>query len=202
MLFAEPLSPSELSVRESPERQDLVGSLLDDFRHTFPTIEFSLIAEFRFLNAQALLLGSRRQVRLYGGLAFHIRLGRDALAFALLHETGHHLAIGSRLNWNPWLACECVSDLWAVNEGAAALREQTGYLVNIAKAIEELDQTIGRPSQPNPSHDCWALSWIDRKTSILKRGLAKGSEECPLGKLMMRATNAKHIEDGRQRPIV
>ena len=202
MLFAEPLSLGELSVRESPGRQALVRSLLDDFQHTFPTIEFSLIAEFRFLNAQALLLGSRRQVKLYGGLAFHIRLGKDALAFALLHETGHHLAIGSRLNWNPWLACECVSDLWAVNEGASTLDEKTGYLVNIAKAVEELDQVIGQPNQFNTSYACWALSWLDRKNSILKKGPVKGREECPLGELMMRATNARQIEGGGQRPGV
>jgi hypothetical protein len=192
MLFAEPLSPSELSVRESPERRALVRSLLDDFGHTFPTIEFSLISEFRFLNAQALLLGSRRQVKLYGGLAFHNRLGKDALAFALLHEAGHHLAIGSRLNWNPSLACECVSDLWAVNEGAGALRQRTGYAVNIVKAIEELDKVIEQPTEPERSHTCWALSWFDRKTSILKKGPDKRREECPLGELMMRATNARH----------
>jgi hypothetical protein len=195
MLFAEPLSPNEVSVLESAERKALVGHLLDDFRHTFPTIEFSLIAEFRFLNAPALLLASRRLVKLYGGLAFHERIGKDALAFALLHETGHHLAIGPRLNWNPWLACECVSDLWAVDEGAAALREKTGYSINIVKAVEELDQVIGQTSQPNPSHDCWALSWFDRKASILKKGPDKGREECPLGELMMRAAKAGQIED-------
>jgi|SRR5450432_730946 len=191
MLFAEQLSRDEVSVCENPERQALVGSLLHDFGRTFPTIEFSLVSEFRFLNAQALRLGSRRHVKLYGGLAFHNRLGKDALAFALLHETGHHLAIGSRLNWNPWLACECVSDLWAVNEGAATLGEQTGYSVNIPKAIEQLDQVIGQATRPNYSHDCWALSWLDRKTSILKKGPERGSrEECPLAKLIIRATTA------------
>src|SRR4051794_13289445 len=66
MLFAQSLLPSEHSVCESLERQALVRSLLEDFGRTFPTIEFSLIEEFKFLNAQALLLGSRRQVKLYG----------------------------------------------------------------------------------------------------------------------------------------
>jgi hypothetical protein len=202
MLFAEPLSPGELSVRESPERQALVQSLLEDFRQTFPTIEFSLISEFGFLNAQALLLGSKRLVKLYGGLAFHNRLGKDALAFALLHETGHHLAVGSRLNWNPWLACECVSDLWAVNEGAATLREQTGYTVNIVKAVEELDQVIGQPTELEHSHACWAFSWRDRKASILKEGPQRSNEECPLGELMMRATSARHFDCGGQRSRV
>jgi hypothetical protein len=198
MLFAGQLPPDVLSFGESSERQALVRGLLDDFRQTFPTIEFSLVSEFRFLNAQALLLGSRRIVKLYGGLAFHNRLGKDALAFALLHETGHHLAIGSRLNWNPWLACECVSDLWAVNQGVAALREQTGYTVNILKAVEELDQVIGRPTELERSDTCWAFSWLDRKASILKKGPLRSHEECPLGELMMRATNARHIEGGGQ----
>jgi len=202
MLFAEQLSPDEVSVRENPERQALVRSLLHDFGRTFPTIEFSLVYEFRFLNAQALLLGSGRHVKLYGGLAFHNRLGKDALAFALLHEAGHHLAIGSRLNWNPCLACECVSDLWAVNEGASTLHEQTGYSVNIAKAVEELDQVIRQTSQPNPSHDCWALSWLDRKNSMRKKGPPRGPGECRLGELMMRATNARQVEGGGQRPGV
>jgi hypothetical protein len=48
MLFAEQLSPDEVSVRENPERQALVRSLLHDFGHTFPTIEFSLVSEFNF----------------------------------------------------------------------------------------------------------------------------------------------------------
>jgi hypothetical protein len=202
MLFAEQLEPDVLSCSESSERQALVRGLLDDFQQTFPTIEFSLVSEFRFLNAQALLLGSRRHVKLYGGLAFHNCLGKDALAFALLHETGHHLAIGSRLNWNPLLACECVSDLWAVNQGAAVLREQTGYSVNIVKAVEELDQVIGQPTELERSHACWAFSWLDRKTSILKKGPERSHEECPLGELMMRATNARHIDCGGQRSRV
>jgi len=202
MLFAEQLLPDVLSCRESPERQGLVRSLLDDFRQTFPTIEFSLIPEFGFLNAQALLLGSKRLVKLYGGLAFHNRLGKDALAFALLHETGHHLAIGPRLNWNPWLACECVSDVWAVNDGAAALRKQTGYSVNIQTAVEELDQVIGQPAELEHSRACWAFSWRDRRASILKKRPQESNAECPLGELMMRATNARLIEDSGQGPGV
>jgi hypothetical protein len=195
MLFAEPLTPGEHSVCESPERQALVSSLLEDFGHTFPTIEFSLVSEFRFLNAQALRLGSRRLVKLYGGLAFHERIGKDALGFALLHETGHHLAIGSRLNWNPWLACECTSDLWTVNEGAATLREQTGYSINVVKAVEELDQVIGQPTERERgrSQVCWALSWPDRKRSILKGGQAIAGLDCPLGELMMRTTKPPTI---------
>jgi hypothetical protein len=198
MLFAEQLSLSELSLRENPERQALVRNLLDCFRQTFPTIEFTLVSEFGFLNAQALLLGSRRHVKLYGGLAFHNRLAKDALAFGLLHETGHHLAVGPRLNWNPWLACECVSDLWAVNEGAAALCKQTGYSVDVVKAIGELDQVIGMPARRGRSSTCWALSWLDRRTSILKMGAEGERKECPLGELMMQASNPGQLENGRE----
>ena len=196
MLFAEPLSPSELSLRENPERQALVRNLLDSFRQTFPAIEFTLVSEFGFLNAQALLLGSKRHVRLYGGLAFHNRLGKDALAFGLLHETGHHLAVGPRLNWNPWLACECVSDLWAVGEGAATLSKQTGYSIDVVKAIEELDEVIGAPTRQLHSNSCWAMSWLDRRTSLLNEETVGARTECPLGDLMMQATNAGHFENG------
>lgn len=198
MLLAEQLSLDELSVGKDPARQALVSSLLEDFEKTFPTIEFTLVSEFGFLNAQALLLGSRRHVRLYGGLAFHKRLGKDVLAFALLHEAGHHLAPGCRLSLNPWLACECVSDLWAVNDGAAALRKQTGYSVNVLKAVEELDQVIGQPAEPNHPHACWAFSWRRRKASILKKKPEGSHGECPLGELMMRSTTAGHLGGGGQ----
>jgi hypothetical protein len=199
MLFAEQLRPDGdlLSCHEGPERQALIGNLLENFQKSFPTIEFLLVSEFKFLNAQALLLGSRRLVKLYGGLAFHRLLGKDALAFALLHETGHHLAIGSRLEWNPWLACECVSDLWAVSEGAATLRERTGYMVDVVTAMEDLEKVIDRPTGLDHSHACWAFSWLDRKASILKKGPARDHEECPLRQLMMRATNAGHAEASR-----
>lgn len=202
MLFAEPLSPSELSLREDPERLTLVRTLLDYFRRTFPTIEYELVSEFGFLNAQALLLGSKRHVRLYGGLAFHDRLGKDALAFGLLHETGHHLAVGPRLHWNPWLACECVSDLWAVGEGAATLSKQTGHSMDIVKAIEELDEVIGAPAQQFHSSACWAMSWLDRRTSLLRKETVGARTECPLGELMMQATNRSHFENGPETEIL
>jgi hypothetical protein len=197
MLFAEPV-PVSLSSSRSLERQALVDYLLDDFRRTFSGIEFMLIPEFRFFNAQALLLGSRRLVKLYGGLAFHEGIGKDALAFALLHETGHHVSTGPRLTWNPWLACECVSDVWAVHEGAEALHQRTGYKVDILKAVEQLDRVICQPTELGRSHTelgrshtCWALSWLDRKTSIVRAGPNSVREHCPLGELMTRAISPK-----------
>jgi len=196
MLFEEQRPADKSTLSASPERQLLIEELLADFRRAYPIIEFSLVPEFNFLNAQALHFGSRRLVKLYGGLAFHCAIGQDALTFALLHETGHHFATGSRLVLNPRLACECVSDLWALNEGAATLLERTGRSIDIAKALNDLDRAmeqqtgsaqIESPASSGPARNCWAMNWEDRKTSILiNRGLGTGA--CPLAELILSAS--------------
>jgi hypothetical protein len=200
MLFEEQRSADESTFSDSPERQVLIRGLLADFQQAFPTIEFSLVGEFKFLNAQALHLGSRKLVKLYGGLAFHGGIGQDALGFALLHETGHHLAKGSRLVLNPWLACECVSDLWAINEGAASLFKRTGRSICIVKAVEELDRALGQsgigdtgfPALATHFQSCWAMSWHNRKRSILMNRPVIADGECPMAELMMAASKPQH----------
>jgi hypothetical protein len=197
MLFEELRPADNSTLSASPERQLLVEALLADFRRAYPVIDFSLVPEFNFLNAQALHFGSRKLVKLYGGLAFNFAIGEDALMFALLHETGHHFATGSRLVLNPRLACECASDLWAINEGAATLLERTGRSVDIAKALNDLNRAIQQqigsgqiesPASSGHSPNCWAMNWEDRKKSILSnRGVDTGA--CPLAELMFSASS-------------
>jgi hypothetical protein len=196
MLFEEQRPADHSTLSASPERQLLVEALLADFRRAYPTIEFSLVPEFNFLNAQALHFGSTKLVKLYGGLAFNFAIGQDALMFALLHETGHHFATGSRLVLNPRLACECASDHWAINEGAATLLERTGRSLDIAKALNDLDRAmqqqtcagqIESPASSGRSRNCWAMNWEDRKKSILiNRRLDTGT--CPLAELLLSAS--------------
>jgi hypothetical protein len=187
MLFAPPISQEELLVNDV-ERTALLRCLINCFEQAFPTIEYSIVPHFGILNAQASRVGSKLVVKLYGGLAFHKRMGADALAFALLHETGHHLAAGPRLHWNPWLACECISDIWATTEGMVHLVDQTGFSVDIAKALEELNHVIDHRNGSSGCQNCWALNWLDRKAAITK-GFRLDSVECPLGRLIMRATS-------------
>lgn len=64
------------------------------------------------MNAQAFISPVGRCVRLYGGLARHRSVGIEGLAFALAHETGHHvggppyhpcyLSISSEERANEW----------------------------------------------------------------------------------------------------
>ena len=69
------------------------------------------------MNAQAFIGPHGRCVRLHGGLARHRSIGVEGLAFALAHETGHHVGgppyhssypslISSEERANEW-AAEC-----------------------------------------------------------------------------------------------
>jgi hypothetical protein len=110
------------ALRRSRTRQAFLDETLNSFRLTFRELRFELDAKNNAVNAQALVLRAGRIVRLYGGLAFHPKVGEQLLTFVLLHETGHHLSSGCRLPWDQRLACECASDHWAVTEGAALVR--------------------------------------------------------------------------------
>ncbi|HYA73083.1 MAG TPA: hypothetical protein VEF36_07980, partial [Roseiarcus sp.] len=66
-------------------------ALVDRFRARFPDIYYDIYWETRLMNAQAYIGEKGRSVRLYGGLGRHRRVGVEGVAFALAHETGHHL---------------------------------------------------------------------------------------------------------------
>ena len=142
MLFSEQRSAAKLQRDSSGQRRSLLSDLVASFNSAFPAIQYQVFTELDLLNGQALVLGLDRIVRLYGGLALHPSVSRDGLAFALLHETGHHLAAGARLPWNPLMACECAADAWAYSVGREALGRSSGWFVNMAKAVGEVSALI------------------------------------------------------------
>ena len=131
IIFLAPISAADqIAGEQKSVRADAVAKLIERFSQQFPQISYQLVASPMLINAQALVLCGRRIVKLYGGLAFHSLVDVDALAFVLLHETGHHLAGGARLPWNPFLACECQADVWA---RAQAVSEASGCTFNLQK---------------------------------------------------------------------
>jgi hypothetical protein len=181
MLFSQSIGTiEELLTTEMRERQ--VSALLDSIARQFPVISYELVRSPALLNAQALMLKGRKVVKLYGGLAFHPRLGLDAIGFALLHETGHHLAHGSRLPWNPFLACECRADEWAMRNRAVA----RGWHVDFVKAFSDLDALFAEHISPNACEienkesGCWASDWKTRHRSLVANETLPAGHRCPL----------------------
>jgi hypothetical protein len=183
MLFSSQASTSAQDT--SIGRQLLLADLLVVFRNAFPNIRYQIIPELNLLNGQALILRAERLVRLYGGMALHPAMGRDGLAFALLHETGHHLAAGARLPWNPLLACECLADCWALNSGLKMVADSSGWTVSILEALSEIDglladePDISRKRNGDPNA-CWARHWSDRRAAILAGRSTPAGRTCRL----------------------
>lgn len=92
-------------------------ALIRRFAAAFPAIRYDLFLETGLVNAQAFRIGALRCVRLYGGLVRHRQVGLAGLAFALAHETGHHLAGPPADRIYPWLSCEAQADRWALATG-------------------------------------------------------------------------------------
>jgi hypothetical protein len=193
MLFSAPILDARFALRYSSDRWDLLRKLFILVRHSFSEIEFQLIADSNTINAQAVVLGQSRCVRLYGGLAFHPHIGPQALLLTLLHEVGHHLAVGSRLAWNPMLACDCVADRWAAKEGAEGLKSTTGYLLDVENAANDLECIMDFEScSKELTHEkiiqfaerCWALSWPSRKANIIA-GCVGLNKVCPLAQKLL-----------------
>lgn len=91
--------------------------LLARFAMAYPGIDYGLAWDVDAVNAQAFLAGGRRNVRLYGGLARHRRIGLGGLAFVLAHETGHLLGGAPTLPGHRWLSSEERASDWARTEG-------------------------------------------------------------------------------------
>jgi hypothetical protein len=187
MLFSEQSSTFALGRQESSaQRHSLLAELLAAFQRTFPEIQYQIFPELNLLNGQALILGTRRIVRLYGGLALHPAIGRDGLAFALLHETGHHRSHGARLPWNRLIACECAADYWAFNLGRKIFSNSTGWTVNIPNALDEVNciLEVNKPEiilkAERDSNACWGKLWNDRKASIREERSPPADHRCRL----------------------
>jgi hypothetical protein len=174
MLFSERLS--ERKLLKGADRLTLLETLIGDFRKAFPDLKFELQLDFAVINAQAIALGDKRIVAIYGGLALHPKLGVEALTFIILHEVGHHLAEGCRSKRDRSLACECASDYWAVTVGKDKLLEKSGRRFRLRTALEELDPIMS-PRQPRKDRytkkastsGCWAKGWSLRRRALFDR---------------------------------
>jgi len=130
-------------------------------------------------------LDGRRIVTIYGGLAFHPKLGAQSLTFIILHEAGHHFARGCRSRRDPSLACECASDHWAATVGKDTLLQKSGRHLRIAVALEELGHVMGR-RQPSKGRytkrtstsGCWAQGWSLRSRALFEQARPPMNSGC------------------------
>jgi hypothetical protein len=90
-IFDDIISPRDVWPVEAPWPLRRANALIERFRARFPEIYFDIYWETRLMNAQAYIGEKGRSVRLYGGLGRHRQVGVEGIAFALAHETGHHL---------------------------------------------------------------------------------------------------------------
>jgi len=167
----------EVRLRKSRRQLRLIGDLLDKAAASFP-IRYELDVDSRTMNAQAFVRSGTRVVRLYGGFACHPMVTMDALILALLHETGHHLATGHRLAFDPMLACDCAADQWAITVGAETFLHTSRIRLDIEKAVEGLNALISSMQEGALSssgsellagtrghsggQSCWASDWAFR----------------------------------------
>lgn len=113
-------------------------ALMMRFQAKFPNIHYDMFWDTRLLNAQAYMGPRGRCIRLYGGLARHRRIGVEGLAFALAHETGHHLGGNPRHPLYMSLSSEDRANEWAIEVGlptvfnqATAVRYATAGLAQL-----------------------------------------------------------------------
>lgn len=153
----------------SAARRALVGKILGSFKASFPDLNFRVLDRVTAVNAQASVLDDVRSVNLFGGLAYHPEIGRDALVFILLHETGHHLSRGCRLPWMQTLACDCAADCWAVTEGQAELQKSNSGFA-IEPALRQIESAAGLKSRVSTRvgrSKCSFMNWTKRKRRLL-----------------------------------
>ncbi|THD61104.1 MAG: hypothetical protein E7813_22180 [Bradyrhizobium sp.] len=201
MLFLNPIGVVGQIEGDHNARALAVAELLGFFNRQFPEISYELVVSPMLLNAQALVLRGQRIVKLYGGLAFHPLIDTDALVFALLHETGHHLAGGSRLPWNPFLACECQADIWAL---AQATSGTSGCTLNLGKALSSLDAVFKHEAnyprrfaniRLKDLNHCWSTDWQKRRMALRSVTTLKSDHGCPLGDALLPAVSSRAGED-------
>jgi len=180
MLFSERLCERSSDPDFQEVRRKMVESLLAGFSFSFPTISFRSELGISIINAQAVTTTAGREVKLYGGLAFHPKLSFHSMALVLLHEVGHHLSTGCRSPFDVTLACECEADHWSVTEGADTLKRASLQPLGIRDAVEELDrllsvETTAEEKMEKRRPGCWSGSWPTRKDALLKQTRCPGS---------------------------
>jgi hypothetical protein len=94
-----------------PKRR--LSQIIRQFRGCFTNIDYEARPLVDVANAQAIRLGGRRCVLIYGGLTRHRLIGSTGLAVVLAHETGHHVGGPPYLPFLRWLSSEERADEWA-----------------------------------------------------------------------------------------
>jgi hypothetical protein len=120
---------SQASPQIEARRKRFAGELINLFSRAFPEITYEMRWETTTLNAQAWRLGSKRFVRVYGGLIRHALVTKAGLALAIAHETGHHLAGPPYDPALPWITWQGQADYWAARTAMPMLfGEKAGSL--------------------------------------------------------------------------
>lgn len=197
MLFFEHKISDSAKVQSNGARHDETVRLINLMENVFGQIVFVFRPTIPIINAQALFLNGKRSVILFGGLAYNPSTNTDLLTFILLHEIGHHLGGGNRLPWNPFLACECSADRFAVGDGMALVKAVSGAEYSLNTAIQKLQGLITASndfatgsnfnnSNGTDCQGCWATDWRKRKQALSSCGVAEFSE-CPLAILTLKS---------------
>ncbi|WP_375786307.1 hypothetical protein ACE10Z_01115 [Bradyrhizobium sp. Pha-3] len=154
----------------SVERRAMVAEVIRVCEACFPSISIRLVDNVKVVNAQASQIRGALLIDLFGGLAFHPTVGRDALAFTLVHEAGHHFGRGPRIAPNVDMACDCAADRWAIAEGIPRLAKQN-FSLDILAALTQLQAAAARFSEATgqPLPNCWCWDW-GRRRQVLKAG--------------------------------
>jgi hypothetical protein len=179
MVFEEARLPPDLQDRSS-RRRAILEPVFRAARAAFRSIEFGIFDNISAINAQACISNGVRRVNVCGGLAYHPAIRHDALAFVLLHETGHHLSSACRMRWFPELACDCAADHWAITEGRRILKK-FGCSFVLRNALEQIGvatAAVGNDDDaPSQNSHCSSLNWSERKRQIIG-GAIKPRRKC------------------------
>jgi hypothetical protein len=150
-----PVEERRLPSRQRRARRQLILRLLDIYQRAFPGVTYELLWDSPSINAQAWRLGTKRHVRVYGGLVRHPAMTRCGLALMLAHETGHHLGGLPRDPAMPWMTWQGQADFWAASVGMPAIWGPRARCMTFRGASEilALNQTFGG-DEPDISPEC------------------------------------------------
>ena len=117
MIFDDLVPTKDVWPADSHWPRRRADALVKRFQEAFPAIHYDLFWETRLANAQAFISGLARCLSLDAGLGRHVKVGVEGLAFALAHETGHHLGGPPRHPFYASLSSERRASEWALSTG-------------------------------------------------------------------------------------
>jgi hypothetical protein len=190
MILSEPRITNLPARLRSKKRQELLTYTLNAFSLAFPDVTYCLDAGDTRINAQAVTYDGIQYVYLFGGFAFHPEAKTQLLSFVMLHETGHHLAKGCRLPWDPRLACECEADRWAIANGLTVLQSRMRIALGetaMVPQMERLDELTRSGLPYRASEDCSGCWAFEKAKARFKLASSPNNDrsKCPLSAIVM-----------------